>query len=210
MIPLFPNTCIGCGKITSTPLCCDCEQEWATKHRQASKHFSQKGDEIFTCCQYNGLGGKIIRSFKYGRRFDALPIISTALSGVVIELGEDNFSYIIPVPQSLRKIFSRGFHPIEMIGHQVSQHTSIPVNVKILKRKWSWLEKDQASLNKQNRLHNLSRSFYAIRNETWGKNLQVLLIDDVATTGTTLFRCKEAVQKQYPDWKIKILVFAHG
>ena len=66
------------------------------------------------------------------------------------------------------------------------------------------------ALNKQKRLYNLSRSFYAIRNEIWGESLQVLLMDDVATTGTTLFRCKEAIQTQYPDWKIKILVFAHG
>jgi ComF family protein len=210
MTPFFPNTCIGCGKIAATPLCFHCEQEWMHKHRQVSKYISQKGDEIFTCCQYNGLGGKIIRSFKYGRRFDVLPIISMAVSNVVSEIGEGNFSYIIPVPQSFRKIFTRGFHPVEMIGHQVSQHTSIPINLKILKRKWSWYEKDQASLNKQHRLYNLSHSFYATRNKSWGENQKALLIDDVSTTGTTLNHCKEAIQKQYPDWKVKILVFAHG
>jgi predicted amidophosphoribosyltransferase len=156
------------------------------------------------------MGGKIIRSFKYGRRFDALPLISEVMNRALHQFWEEHFDLIFPVPQSWRKTLARGFHPVEMISRRMGFLSHIPVHTHLLKRRWVWTEKDQAGLNRTERLANLPNAFYAVDRKQWKATKNILLVDDVFTTGVTIFRCKSALIKKYQDWNIKTLVFAHG
>lgn len=210
MMNFFPKVCIGCGTISHGPFCDECYQKWITNQFHIQRYLSQKGDEIIACCRYKPIGGKIIRGFKYARRFDLLPLIADAFSHAIAEVWSTPFTCIIPVPQSIRKMFSRGFHPVEMIGTHVSKMTSIPMDSHILRRKIACFDRDQASLRKIHRMKNLTEAFYSIKTNSWEQQANILLFDDVATTGTTLNRCKEAIQKNFPDWHIHLLVFAHG
>ena len=158
---LFPRSCIQCGNQSRSVLCPACAIEWEKKHLNARKHISKTGDEIVSCCYYHSMGGKIIRGFKYGRRFDALPLISKVMNQALNEFWEERFDLMIPVPQSWRKTMTRGFHPVELICRQLNTMNDIPVHSKLLKRRWSWKEKDQAGLNRSERFKNLPQAFFA-------------------------------------------------
>lgn len=207
---LFPISCLHCGNYSQFALCPACFEEWKNKHLNIRKHVSRTGEEILSCCYYHSMGGNIIRGYKYRRRFDALPLITETMHQALSEFGEVVFDWMIPVPQSWRKTLSRGFHPVELIGDQLSKINHIPILSKVLKRRWVWNEKDQAGLDRSERLQNLSRTFYAIKRKEWEPKKNILLIDDVFTTGTTIFRCQSALKEKYPGWNMKILVFAHG
>lgn len=207
---LFPISCLYCGNPTQFALCPTCIEEWKKKHLNIRKHVSRTGEEIISCCYYHSIGGNIIRGYKYGRHFDALPLISEAMHQALLEFREEAFDWIIPVPQSWRKTLSRGFHPVELIGDQLSKIIQTPLLSNVLRRRWVWSEKDQAGLDRSERLKNLSRTFYAAGKKEWETKKKILLIDDVFTTGTTIFRCQSALKEKHPSWNVKILVFAHG
>ena len=90
---------------------------------------------------------------------------------------------LVPVPLSKKSLLDRGFNQSQELAKEVTKKTGIPVMNLLKKIKET---KKQAQLSKIERERNLKDCFQCF-NTTVPK--KVLLIDDVATTLSTLTEC---------------------
>lgn len=105
-------------------------------------------------------------------------------------------SYIlIPVPLSKKRLNQRGFNQSYIFGNELSKKIGIGLFSDILiKNKGT---SDQIGLNQDERFKNLKSAFSVkydkiIKYNLYGKN--VILIDDIITTGSTVANCAVALK----------------
>ncbi|MFA7244249.1 MAG: ComF family protein [Patescibacteria group bacterium] len=148
---------------------------------------------------------EIIHHLKYSGFVDLAGILGELLvERLLLEAIPDN-CVIVSVPLSLKRKAERGFNQSELIGKYVSNKLGIPGCDALSRIKD---QKPQATLKRNERLSNLTGVFRVEDDEfVHGKN--VLLIDDVATTGTTLNECAK-VLKAAGAKKVYGVVVAHG
>ena len=90
------------------------------------------------------------------------------------------------VPIHRRKKALRGYNQSELMSSYVSKKMNIPLlNNHLIKNKWTL---DQNKLGKIERKNNLKDSFKTINSEEF-KGKEILLIDDIITTGATMEEC---------------------
>ncbi len=103
-----------------------------------------------------------------------------------------NFSenLVIPVPLSNKRLRWRGFNQAELLARSLAEHYGLMLDNKNLVR--TKHKKPQAKLDEIHRLENIKDCFL------WqGSNLNkknVILIDDVVTTGATLNECAKVLR----------------
>lgn len=111
--------------------------------------------------------------------------------------------YIIPVPMYKTNIKERGYNQTELISKGIAKKLNIIYDKNILiKIKQN---KRQSTLDEQERKRNI-KNVYKIINEDKINGKNILLLDDICTTGATINECYKMLKK-YSD-KVTILVLA--
>ena len=183
---VFPKFCLGCKK-EGVFLCQDCFSilEVLTTHQK----FKGKNlnDLYFPVNYENFLVKKLIQNFKYPplikelKKDLALLIISHFL---LLDKKPNFFDFVlVPIPLSKRKLKWRGFNQAEEITKELSKFLKIPlISDCLIKIKET---KDQVELSEEERKENVKNAFLVKNKEKIsGKN--ILLVDDVFTTGATM------------------------
>lgn len=91
---------------------------------------------------------------------------------------------IVPVPLHRERLQARGYNQASLLAQAMGQALSLPVDDSLLMREGAG--PPQAGLDRVERLRLLSSSFAAVRAL---RHVDVLLVDDVLTTGATLEAC---------------------
>lgn len=159
-------------------------------------------DDIISYGYYNGALKKLILEFKYNKNFIAGKILASYLCDL-INNKIPNIDYIVYVPSSKKALKSRGFNQCEFLAREVGKNLNIEVIDCI--KKYDNI-KEQKSLSKEDRYKNIVNAFF-IDDNTKIKNKNILLIDDVTTTGATITACENLLKKQEIK-TIKILTLA--
>ncbi len=141
---------------------------------------------------YEGILKKLIHKMKYERRQYIAHLLTNYLITFLEQQQFDSqeFDCIIPVPLSAVKYRERGFNQTELIGKQVSQWGNIPLKKSILRRKHH--AHAQVELSRSERLNNL-RDVFNVRRKIDLSGQSIILIDDVRSTGSTLYFCAQAL-----------------
>ncbi len=209
---VFPVNCLSCGK-NGEELCLECLHKSPAAERESLKW-------IFPLFDYRHPPiKKAIGLLKYKGKKRLAKIFAQALYGKIMEeLSElaifENFRepILIPIPLSKERQHERGFNQTELICEHL---------IKLIKKKDWVLEenilikpkdtKHQARIkDRDKRLKNLIGSF-AIKNKgsiEKIKNRNIILIDDVTTTGATLGEAKK-ILKQNGARKVIAFAIAH-
>ena len=139
-------------------------------------------DRAISACAYEGVIKEIIHSFKYRHKIKLGNFLAGLMTDFIQEyrLPLTQCDYIIPIPLSLTRLREREFNQAQIIAAQVSESLQIPLLNNALKRVRH--SRPQAELNREERLNNLKGAFKN-KESLDGKN--ILLIDDVLTTGAT-------------------------
>jgi len=133
---------------------------------------------------YEGILKDSIHRYKYARR----RVLALTLAPLMAEAYRAEPLYteiglILPVPLSGEKLRDRGFNQAALLAKELSVLLQIPADVRTLVKKFE--TPPQAGLPRAARESNLKDAFDMIKAEKVnGKN--ILLIDDVFTTGSTL------------------------
>jgi len=151
----------------------------------------------------------IIRNLIHSLKFKKLSALSNPLSLFLsiylkkLSLRLDQY-IIIPIPLSKQREIKRGFNQSKLIAQKISQEFNIPLFDILKKIKNS---KPQAETkNSTERIENIKDCFI-LKNKEIIKNKNILLIDDVYTTGST---AREAIRilKIFKVNKIIVLTIA--
>jgi ComF family protein len=96
---------------------------------------------------------------------------------------------IVPIPLHVRRLRSRGFNQAQLLAHQLGAALGIGVNDLVLWRERN--TKPQVDLSPIDRKKNVQKAFEAKPGSV--KGINILLIDDVFTTGATMNSAADAL-----------------
>lgn len=150
--------------------------------------------------------------FKYRRNMWLAKIFAEAIDDSLIEeIGEkalfENFNepILIPMPLSRKRRRFRGFNQSELIAKEVSNLSGFPYEKKVLIKVKE--TESQTHKNKKERRENIKGTFKVKKPEKI-KRRNIILIDDVYTTGSTLGEA-DKVLREAGAKKVFRLVVAH-
>ena len=199
------KTCEKCGKALQDTymgsLCYDC---------MTYEHHFEKG---FSCLTYGLHEREVLLDLKYnGKGYLAEKFGDILYDRISCE--DIQPDVIIPVPVSSGRAKTRGYNQSALMGRRLSRLLGIPIDEKILARqKETQLLR---SLNPADRRLALHGAFVVSskRNALGEKNnrlagKQVLLIDDIYTTGATVDTCSKVLLEAGAD-KVYVLTLASG
>ena len=184
---LFPTRCYGCNAI-GLSICSSCRREWHphfyTTHVQ--------GIKVHSAVIYSPTASRIIMAAKERGLKGADELIVDAIVHVLDKANFDTFNVrLVPIPSSAPNRRRRGRSFIPEICKQVSAITSIPVIPALTINR---AVKDQSSLSAKARLTNM-RGAFSISTNTHPRG-DLILIDDVVTTGATVSEAARALNSQ--------------
>ncbi|MBS1491930.1 MAG: ComF family protein [Bacteroidetes bacterium] len=134
---------------------------------------------------------KIIHHLKYSGMKDLGVFLGQHLAGYVkLEIDEQkvSYDYIIPVPLHKTKVRERGYNQSEYLVKGMSGQLQIPLQFDYIKR--HRYTKSQTKLTLLEREKNMCDAFTLNRNfEVELKDKNIILLDDVITTGATVNEC---------------------
>ena len=138
-------------------------------------------DKVISCIAYDEISKKLILDYKYNNKTYLCKYIAQIMMEKFL-LEKMKADYILYVPLHKKRLKKRGFNQAEKIAKKLSKSTDIPVldcisRVKNTKRLYS--------MDKNNREKELKNGFGVKDNIGLIKNKNVILIDDIFTTGST-------------------------
>lgn len=192
---LFPRTtCMVCGDALAQGdgLCKACRETLTAlpdciQPEDINMPVGVKG--IYALYPHEDTARILVLRMKYAGEFH-LPAKLLA-TGLYDRIKQNNWvvDAVVCVPSSKRHLWSTGYNQAAVLAKALAKQLGIPCHAKALKRK-GW-HKSQVGLGREARLQNIREQFQmtkASRSLT-GKN--VLLVDDVFTTGATTKACAE-------------------
>jgi competence protein ComFC len=139
----------------------------------------------------NCISQKIIHLIKYSH-FTRLGIMMGGFLAEQIQSIGLERDLLIPVPLHKTKKRERGFNQAEVISKGICQVLDLPLRNDILVRKKYTLS--QTKLGKTERMINVSDAFILVKKaEIYKRN--ILLVDDVITTGSTMNECSKILKE---------------
>ena len=195
---IFPIECLGCNK-EDTYLCEQCLNTIKLKEKiEPFEHPLKYLDGIMTAADYKN---NLIKSAIHYFKFRFIKKMAEPLAQLLINFFERvdpaiNDPLIIPVPLNKKRFLERGFNQSELIGKIFADHFNFSFMTDLIER--HRYTPHQVGLNRAKRLTNVQGSFKINRSELI-QNKNIILIDDVVTTGSTL----EEIAKILKDFGAK-------
>lgn len=196
--------CVICNEYSeeSEPLCTSCRK----KLRHCVEGFyigtSEEKYFVWSVFYYSNIVKELIIRLKYKSDFICGEILAKYMLESVKDIGLQ-FDLIAYVPMTKSALKNRGYNQSEFLAKYLSRFLDIPVIGNLIKIMDT---KDQIGLNGDERWNNMKTCFKVVENK-YIKNKNILLIDDVVTTGATAFHCAQNLRKS-GNSKVYILTIA--
>lgn len=214
--------CFGCGKDLKVKniynICADCKPNFPLNDGRGCVKcggYVFGGSQYCTMCKgrersfekaraplaYRGLVKRIIRRFKYdGEKFYCRYFARI----IADEYAKSDFDVdvVVPVPMTDKRVKERGYNHAELIAREFCKIMDLPLDAETLIRLHD--TESQTRKNASERRRNLEGAFKLTTKNAF-KDKNVLLIDDVMTTGATAHECAKTLRAK----KVFVLTVAH-
>lgn len=205
----LPETCAGCG-VAGAWLCPDCRALVAEDHRPGCQRCGRRGTRKRDCSRcapifpsalsvlragfaFDGPMRSAVHQFKYAREHERGRHLGRMLAARFESLfPKAGIDAIVPVPLHPRRLRERGFNQSEILAEELVPVCGAPLISAVRRSRHTT---PQASLRSEQRLRNLAGAFVPVddhRHSIDGRN--VLIVDDVTTTGATIAAVADALQ----------------
>lgn len=143
--------------------------------------------------QKRGMVQKLVHNFKYKGKTAIGNYLGREM-GISLKKSKiwEPLDVIVPVPLHEKKKFKRGFNQSEIFAWGISERLHIPVMNKNLTR--DIFTSTQTRKGRYKRWENVETVF-RVKNPEKLRSKNILLVDDVVTTGATLEACANALLK---------------
>ena len=199
---LFPHLCLGCSKSLGNNelvLCVSCRVALPEtgQHREPYdfnllNKFAGKVPIKFIASflkyQKGGVVQKLIHNIKYKGQKEAAMELGRMYGHQLVQVGSalSDTDLIITVPLHKDRFTQRGYNQSEWIAAGLSEAMNLPIQNDVLFR--NRFEESQTHKNRLERWENV-RSVFTVKNAEIIRNKNIVLVDDVLTTGATLESC---------------------
>lgn len=207
---IFPLRCLLCSCVQDSYICLDCKSKIVFIEQCCRKcgFILVKGSGIndvlcVNCMRnhpifstlrsvmlYDDNSKSIIRKFKF---HDAVHI-RLLCSEWLLSLGKDIWpiiDIIVPVPLHRLRLFARGYNQSSLLANCIAIQTNIKVDHLSLFRSKNTIPQSYLSTVRQ-KIANTKDAFLIRKNKNI-QNKNVVLIDDVVTTGATISSCTKVL-----------------
>lgn len=223
---VFPPRCPLCGEALASQggLCSDCWGDLAIPGEPScsscQRPFGEGAPDGMICAPclanppvHDGIAAatlytegsrRLVLAFKHGRRIALAPLLARLIAAKLPFVGAD--WVIVPVPLHRWRLWRRGFNQSALLGREIAATTGATLLVDgLVRRKATPM---LGGLGRAARMRALSGAI-AINPARAGQinGKQVLLVDDVLTSGSTSETCVKAL-KRAGAAKVQIACFA--
>ncbi len=183
---IFPPVCVGCGRV-GTLLCDRCIASFVAPEETGPPPYPLTA--LHALGQFNGALQKAVHALKYDCLTDLASPLGSLMAQAVLAAGWPR-SQIIPVPLHDARYHQRGFNQSALLGQAIARQTGWGQWDEVLAR--VRMTQSQVGLNYQERQANV-RGAFAVSNPSRLQGQDIILVDDVFTTGATLLECAKTL-----------------
>jgi ComF family protein len=209
---LLKSACPCCQRPSSEILCPDCQRQLQTQQLPDFKILNQTTLPVLAWGYYGGPLKRVIAALKYQQQRPLGPFLGQLLASAWLSPRRQQLSWcqqaslslakspakslvVIPIPLHLEKLNQRGFNQADLIAQGFCYRTNLPLLCQGLTR--CRATTPQFGLTDLERQQNLANAFEIGPDlqSPKGQNLQVLLLDDIFTTGATIRAASQILEQ---------------
>ena len=196
---IFPPSCAGCGT-TGSLICVNCQKQFVWIKEPICEICGQptlKSGRCLPCTKvppaidqirapilYTEAVTRIIHNFKYYDQFALAKPLANLMSAAIPQFNSNLFAeLIVPIPLHKKREKQRGFNQAGLLAKELGRTSNMAISYDALHRVKE--TSSQAKLTRKERISNMTDAFDVAGELVQGKH--ILLVDDVCTTGATLF-----------------------
>ena len=203
---IYPQKCGICGKLDENSLCKKCQkilENEAICEIEENKNPYMDFCELISIFQYDGIVRERILDYKFNEKsYLYKTFVNFLLKRQKVFEKIKEYDIIVPVPISRKRKRERGYNQSLLVAREISRQLRKYAN-KDLQLVTTSLYKikntiEQSKLNKEDREKN-AQGVYELKNRQILKNKNVLLFDDIYTTGNTANSCCGEIKKAEPN-----------
>ncbi|MDQ5886180.1 MAG: competence protein ComFC [Patescibacteria group bacterium] len=213
---IAPHNCLSCSYEGSL-LCADCMSELGSLTPDRCFRCNRQSPSSKTCpacrrvstlnhvwirSEYKGVPKELVQKLKFERAIAVADVIAEAMTKVLpTDIVE---CVLVPIPTATTRKRQRGYDQSVMIARRISRLANLPMQQHLVRTG----QTRQVGSKKVDRISQLAGAYRVVHGEKLSGK-QVILVDDVLTTGATLESAarilREAGVKQ-----VNALVFARA
>lgn len=195
---VFPPRCVGCDEFGA--LVCEtceatimpaapprCEVCWTLRgegHCWSCKESRPAFSGLRSATVYEGVSRDAVLALKFRGLSSIAPVLATGMTQSV-ERWNPPIDAIVPVPLAPGRKRSRGYDQAELLGKELARAIDVPCETSALRRRSATAPQTEQP-DPPARKKNVKNAFGPGARRVYGN---VLLVDDVVTTGATLDAC---------------------
>lgn len=186
---IYPNRCPICRYVIKKDevLCKECRK---LLPQNVCQGYVLGAYKLLSAVYYEDDFAKAIKALKFRKKTKlALPLAKVMANRFSQEI-TDNYDTITYVPLHKDTFKDRGFNQSELLAKNLSKLLNIPCRELLIKPKKN---KPQHTLSGKDREKNVKGVFKTINNSEIN-NKRIILVDDIATTRSTLCECSEMLK----------------
>jgi ComF family protein len=217
---LFPELCVICSRTLvaqEQEICLHCINDLPLTYfhldneNPISKIFWGRKDVVMATAMYHYGKGNKIQKYLHALKYQNHPYLGKKAGLVYGNVLKNNLEisqcdFIIAVPLHDLKLKVRGYNQSQVFAEGLSESLEIPILNNVLNRIKNTAT--QTKKTKEERAKNV-KGVFEIKNSDALKGKNIILVDDVVTTGATLEECCAELNK-IEGLKIYILCIAAG
>lgn len=200
---LFPPRCTNCGRegeyicnecltqasAIKPPVCPTCILP-ITGNRKCDCRFWQSLDRLSSPYVFQGVIRKAVIQFKFHNLRAIAPFFATLLSRYLTSR-PIVYDLVVPVPLHKKRSRERGYNQALLLAKELSKINGAKLETALKRAFYASSQVNSGSAS--DRRKNVKGAFVCTNSVVTGK--RILLIDDVATTGSTLDSCATSLKK---------------
>jgi ComF family protein len=151
-----------------------------------------------------GMVKNLLHYLKYKNQETVGDFIGDWFGHQITQNGNLEIDFVIPVPLHPKKQKKRGYNQVTLFGKKLAQHLNSNFRDDVLIK-----TRNTRTQTKKSRLARWvnSQELFVVNNHSQLNNKNILLVDDVITTGATIEACATALRK-IPEVKIYVATMA--
>lgn len=190
-VALFPSRCPYCNKVIPDTECA-CKSCRGQFPEVCCTRYAIGGFLCASPFSYNGVYAKAVKKLKFHNRGDLAKPLAMQIVRAVSEIhGELRFDLVTCVPMHYKDKRARGYNQAELLARECAQIMELPYLDTLEKVKRNNPQHKTRGRDRAKNVH----SVYAMKDIESVRGRNILIIDDIITSGNTLGECARILSK---------------